>query len=327
MKYIYLLCSLFYMVNSVAQTANGTAVNSTNDEPLAFITIINKSTQEGVVANYSGAFSIKANLGKDTLEFSSNGFESLKLVAVENMEVKLSPTAIDINTVIITSNREQELREETPIGISSINTQTIEDNKPTTIDQVLNQTPGVNMVDLGNEQHTMSIRRPIDYGASYLYLEDGVPIRTSGVFNHNALLEINMANVSKIEIVRGPASSMYGSEAIGGAVNFISKKPTLNQTAGVSIQGNNIGYKRTDFYASNTIKKKFGYRLAGYYADQTNGIVEHSDFNKLALSLNMRYNISEKSELLWSNSYIDYYSDMSGSLDSTDFFDKENLVS
>ena len=76
------------------------------------------------------------------------------------------------------------------------------------------------MVDLGNEQHTMSIRQPIYYGASYLYLEDGVPVRSSGVFNHNTLLEMNMDNVNKIKIIRGPAPIIYGGEAIGGAVNF-----------------------------------------------------------------------------------------------------------
>ena len=62
------------------------------------------------------------------------------------------------------------MRKEVPVAIASINTEIIENNKPTTIDQVLNQTPGVNMVDLGNEQHTMSIRRPVDYGASYFIL-------------------------------------------------------------------------------------------------------------------------------------------------------------
>ena len=55
-------------------------------------------------------------------------------------------------------------------------------------------------------------------------LQDNIPLQSAAFFNHNALLEINIANTSKIEIIRGPASSMYGSEAIGGAVNFVSKK-------------------------------------------------------------------------------------------------------
>ena len=63
-------------------------------------------------------------------------------------------------------------------------------------------------------------------------------------------------------------------------------------------------------------------RFAGYYANQTDGLLAHSDFDKLALSFNMRYKSGKKGELLWSNAYIDYYSDMAGSLDSTDFSPK-----
>ena len=322
MKKNILICLIFGAILSRGQNVNGTAINKASGEPLPFVQVINTANNQSTFSDYSGSFSIDAVWGKDSLLFMANGYGQKTILATENVIMKLSLLPIGLNSVVISTNREQELREETPVAISSVNTETIEANKPTSIDQVLNQTPGVNMVDLGNEQHTMSIRRPIDYGASYLYLEDGIPIRTSGVFNHNALLEINMANVSRIEIVRGPASSMYGSEAIGGAVNFISKKPTLKPTAGVSVQGNNLGYKRTDFYTSSTLKKKRGFRFAGYYANQTDGLLAHSDFNKLALSANMQYNLSKKSELIWSNSLIDYYSEMGGSLDSTKFYEK-----
>ncbi|MBL56306.1 MAG: TonB-dependent receptor [Flavobacteriales bacterium] len=322
MKKNILICLIFGAILSRGQNVNGTAINKASGEPLPFVQVINTANNQSTFSDYSGSFSIDAVWGTDSLLFMANGYGQKTILATENVIMKLSLLPIGLNSVVISTNREQELREETPVAISSVNTETIEANKPTSIDQVLNQTPGVNMVDLGNEQHTMSIRRPIDYGASYLYLEDGIPIRTSGVFNHNALLEINMANVSRIEIVRGPASSMYGSEAIGGAVNFISKKPTLKPTAGVSVQGNNLGYKRTDFYTSSTLKKKRGFRIAGYYANQTDGLLAHSDFNKLALSANMQYNLSKKSELIWSNSFIDYYSEMGGSLDSTKFYEK-----
>lgn len=322
MKKNILICLIFGAIISRGQNVNGTAINKASGEPLPFVQVINTANNQSTFSDYSGSFSIDAVWGTDSLLFMANGYGQKTILANENVIMKLSLLPIGLNSVVISTNREQELREETPVAISSVNTETIEANKPTSIDQVLNQTPGVNMVDLGNEQHTMSIRRPIDYGASYLYLEDGIPIRTSGVFNHNALLEINMANVSRIEIVRGPASSMYGSEAIGGAVNFISKKPTLKPTAGVSVQGNNLGYKRTDFYTSSTSKKKLGFRFAGYYANQTDGLLAHSDFNKLALSANMQYNLSKKSELIWSNSLIDYYSEMGGSLDSTKFYEK-----
>ena len=311
-----------WTTNSIAQSVSGTVIDKESGEPIPFLMIINLQTKSGVVTDFKGSFKIEATIQKDLLKFSGLSYQEMVFIAEEIMSIKLETSVLQLGEVVISTNREQEKRTEVPVAISSIGLGTIEDNKPTTINQVLNQTPGVNMVDLGNEQHTMSIRRPIDYGASYLYLEDGIPIRTSGIFNHNALLEMNMANVNRIEIIRGPASSMYGSEAIGGAVNFISKKPMLNPSAGVSVQGNNLGYKRTDFYASSTLKKKLGIRLAGYYADQRDGTLAYTDFNKLALSLAANYYISDNTELIWSNSLVDYDSDMSGSLDSTSFYNR-----
>ncbi len=325
MKYLLLLSIMLCIVtSSIAQnTIRGTVIDQETGAPLSFVSIYNITNKTTTSTTLNGTFEIEGVVQTDSLQITYIGYEKSTVLATENTTINLSPVALSINEVIVTASREQGKRTEAPVAISVISTEQIEDNRPTTIDQVLNQTSGVYMVDLGNEQHTMSIRKPMDYGASYLYLEDGVPIRTSGVFNHNALIEINMANVGRIELIRGPASSLYGSEAIGGAVNFISKKPTVLPSGNVSIQGNTIGYKRIDLGASGTIAKKVGIQFAGYYADQSDGIIAHSDFDKLALSLDLNYYISKKTELVWSNSYVDYYSDMSGSLDSTDFYSKQ----
>ncbi|WP_236979517.1 TonB-dependent receptor domain-containing protein [Membranihabitans maritimus] len=316
-----ILILLFPILLLSQETATGVIKNHQTGEALPYAVIYNTTNDQSAISDLQGKFEIDATSGKDTLVISSLGFVNKNIVAKTSMSVALKSNTFALEEVVVSFNREQENRTNAPVAISTLSPAVISDNKPTTIDQVLNQSPGVYMVDLGNEQHTMSIRKPIDYGASYLYMEDGVPIRTSGVFNHNALIEINMANVSRIEIVRGPSSSLYGSEAIGGAVNFITQKPSVSPTAGITLQGNDIGYKRADFYASNTFEK-LGIRFSGYYADQQNGTLAHSDFNKLALSLSANYFVSEKTELNWSNSLVDYYSDMSGSLDSMDFYSK-----
>ena len=62
----------------------------------------------------------------------------------------------------------------------------------------------------------MSIRQPITTNAVYQYLEDGVPIRPVGVFNHNALNEVNLTGAGEVEVIRGPASSLYGSMPSAG---------------------------------------------------------------------------------------------------------------
>src|SRR5688500_9339736 len=148
--------------------------------------------------------------------------------AQNNQQDTVPREAKYLEEVVVTANREGVRRSLAPVAITSISSNTIKYAKATSIDQLLNKVSGVYMVNLGNEQHQMSIRQPMTTKSLFLYLDDGIPIRTSGLFNHNALLEINMASVKSIEVIKGPSSSMYGSEAIGGGVNFISQAPSAS---------------------------------------------------------------------------------------------------
>jgi outer membrane receptor for ferrienterochelin and colicin len=94
--------------------------------------------------------------------------------------------------VVISFSREAQARTETPIAISKISPKELQEAKATTLDQLVNKVSGVYMVNLGNEQHSMSIRQPLTLKSLFLYLEDGIPVRPTGVYNHNALLEMDM---------------------------------------------------------------------------------------------------------------------------------------
>jgi outer membrane receptor protein involved in Fe transport len=164
----------------------------------------------------------------------------------------------------------------------------------------------------------MSIRQPMTTKSLFLYLEDGIPVRTSGLFNHNALLELNMATVKNIEVIKGPSSSLYGSEAIGGVVNFITQAPTGIPMLKLSVQGNDIGYKRADLQTSFS-SGKLGVVLSGYYADKKNNYLEFSDFHKGTLTARIDYRFSDKTTLSNSITWLNYYSDMPGGIDSAMF--------
>ena len=139
-----------------------------------------------------------------------------------------SPVNSQLDTILVTANKLNQNRKEAPIAISILSATTLKKENVTRIDFLLNKVPGVYMPSIGNEQHMMSIRQPISLKGLYLYLEDGMPIRTSGLFSNNALIEINNTFTDHIEIIKGPASSLYGAEAIGGVVNF-SLKPLLQK--------------------------------------------------------------------------------------------------
>src|SRR4030095_14716803 len=106
-----------------------------------------------------------------------------------NVVFSLKPDARSLEQVVVSASRTAQKRSEAPVAIATISKQTMEDTKATRIDQLVNKVSGVNMVNLGNAQHQMSIRQPMTTKSLFLYLEDGIPIRTTGVYNHNALLE------------------------------------------------------------------------------------------------------------------------------------------
>ncbi|HWB92174.1 MAG TPA: TonB-dependent receptor [Puia sp.] len=272
----------------------------------------------GVATDASGNFSLRTNEDA-TLVISATGHrETTIATSGHRMAIELTPTDNRLQEVVVSGNRTAQKRTELPIAIANISKQTIQDTKPQRLDFLLNQVSGVNMINLGNEQHEMSIRQPMSTNNLFLYLEDGIPIRTSAVFNHNALLEMNLAAAKNIEIIRGPASSLYGAEAIGGVVNLITVAPPAVTEGTASIRANNQGYRRADLQIGTTIGK-LGFIASGYYANQSNGPIQYSDFHKSASTYRLDYHIDDATT--WSNSvtYVDYFSDMYGSLDSSHF--------
>ena len=108
----------------------------------------------------------------------------------------------NLTTVIISANKLKEKRINSPVAIAVLSPKMIEETKAQRIDYLLNKVSGVYMPSIGNEQHMMAIRQPISLKGLYLFLEDGMPIRTSGLYSSNALIEINTSNIHLIEILK-----------------------------------------------------------------------------------------------------------------------------
>lgn len=300
------------------RTIRGKIYDAISSEPICCATV--SDGIHTVVSNISGKFII---ITKDSsLKISCTGYTDKVVTTSENLiNIDLQPSINELGQVVVSANRTVEKRTEAPVAIAVISKQTIEDTKAQRLDFLLNKVSGVNMINLGNEQHEMSIRQPMTTNNLFLYLEDGIPIRTSAVFNHNALLEMNMTATKSIEIIKGPSSALYGAEAIAGTVNLITQAPPIFGSGYISAQMNNNGYKRTDAQIGFT-KGKIGFIASGYYANQRNGPIEYSDFHKSASTYRLDYHID--SNTIWTNSitYVDYYSDMYGSLDSAHFAQK-----
>lgn len=319
---VVVLCAVCSLSAAGQSPVTGTVMDAYSHEPVTGARIQNLRSHSGTTTLMNGTFEITATRPGDTLLVGCTGYTPLKVVAAPHLSLLIKPAMTSLGELVVSASRDIQKRTEAPVAISAISADQIRKARPVTLDQVLNQVSGVYMVDLGNEQHTMAIRQPIGYRSNFLYLEDGIPIRTIGDFNHNALLEINQADIRRIEVIKGPSSSLYGSDAVGGAVNFITKSPALVPDATLSLQGSNRGYRRADVTASNTFRHT-GVLVSGYYASQHHGYMDHSDFHKTAVTGRVRHQLGERSQLTGTATFISYHTDQNGGLDSAHFFGKD----
>jgi iron complex outermembrane receptor protein len=303
---------------------SGRVFDAATKEPLVGATVRTPDGKTGTVTNGSGAFSLSTDAPQVVV--SAIGYQPLTLTPAaggQALRVALSPSVQDLQTVVVTASREAQLRTDAPVAISKLSPTVIQDTKATLLSELINKVPGVVMLNYGNEQHGMGIRQPFGTSAYFLYLEDGIPLRPMGVFNHNALLESNPLAINSLEVVKGPASSLYGPEAVGGAINLLTKRPTSVPTLSVGLQGDQYGYRRLQFGGGGMLTAKLGAFVSGYVARQRNGWQAQSDYDKQSLNARVEYALTDRTRLTAAASYNDYDSQTSSSVDSVAYYRRE----
>ncbi len=174
---------------------------------------------------------------------------------------------IQLDEVVITATKTLRKLKEVPARISLINSRIIEVTPAQQLDDILRFTPGINV----NRSSGIYSQRPMvtlrglsgDEQSRTLVLMNGVPINTSdeGGVNWNRL---NQYDIERIEVFKGPGSSLYGNNAMGGVINLITKKPskpheifgsvsygtfnTLRQDLNIMIRGNKGYYGSVSEY-------------------------------------------------------------------------------
>lgn len=179
--------------------------------------------------------------------FSSSFFRGVLCVACARallapLSAAESPgTAVELAPVAVTGTREKAPLAETPLSLAAIRAETIRETAPLHPGQLLGQVPGVAVAVTNGEGHTTAIRQPFTTSPVYLFLEDGIPVRATGFFNHNALYEVNVPMAGGVEVVRGPGTALHGSDAIGGIVNVLSRAPVPMRHATLGGEAGDFG--------------------------------------------------------------------------------------
>ncbi len=151
---------------------------------------------------------------------------------------------IKTGDIVVTGTREKRDRNDSPESVGKIGREELQKIAPTHPAEALNRIAGVHVNNLGGEGHMTAIRQPITTSGVYLFLEDGLPTRPAGFFNHNALYEINIPQSDSLEVTKGPGSALYGSEAIGGIINSVTQPSPEDFSFSFNPEIGSYGWKR-----------------------------------------------------------------------------------
>jgi iron complex outermembrane receptor protein len=308
------------------QTLKGKVIDNETKEGLIGASIQIVGSEIGSATNIQSEFEISSKTAFDKILVSYTGYTSREVVVnTDYLIITLDPTAIELEQTIVTASRDQQDRKDAPVSTNTIQKAELNEINANFHAQILQRVASIHIADFGNEQMSISIREPLSFSRSHVViLEDGIPIGPTALTSGGDINNINLSAIRSVEILRGPTSSLYGSEAIGGTINYLLSNPTIVPTAGISLIGSDLGFKKIGFNASNTFNK-FGIAASGYWAQRRNGYRDHSDMDKMVFTLKANYLISFKTKLTAALTYFDFTTDFAGSLDSAEFYTDETF--
>lgn len=275
-------------------TITGLVTGAPEGRPLSGAAVILDGTR-GVTTGNDGRFMIdKVSAGTHSLEVRILGYttqhETVDVIdgTTSTVSLLLEEEFIDAGAVIVTANRGASRIADVPARVTLISSAAIESRPVTTVDEMLSTVPGLNVSrSFGIFSHKSSVTMRGLSGneqARVLVMIDGIPVNKSdgGSVNWNL---IDPAMVERIEVVKGPASSMYGSNAMGGAINVITRRPQDDLsgriTAGYGTFNTFSGRVRLGQNLNPGSDRGFYYLLNGFYR-QSDGYITQSEFDRAA---------------------------------------------
>jgi len=299
-KILFILFALMLGTSSRADNVGNLHTNligkitDTHGEPMIGVTVYFPELKTGAVTNNLGNYKID-NLPKRTLlvQIAALGYkliaESIDLKTSKTKDFVLTESVVEINEVVVTGQSGATQMIKMPTSVSVLTQKELQQHSSTNLIDAISSQPGISQITTGS-----GISKPVIRGLGYnrvVVLNDGV--RQEGQqWGDEHGIEMDENEVSRVEILKGPASLMYGSDAMAGVINFFSA-PILSQgkmklNALANYQTNNglmayslnfAGHKKALVW-----DVRYSNKQAHAYQNKQDGYVYNSGFRENALS-------------------------------------------
>ena len=232
MAYRFLILSLVLLTSSFLFGQKVHIYNIDNLKPIPEVFIIDHHFKFSIIGDENGIVDFSGFKETDTLIFQHPSYNRLvttyKEVISSNKTVYLTRSAIDLKSVTVTANKRKQLESEVPNMIVPISSKDIEFSNSQTVADVLNNTGEVFI-----QKSQLGGGSPMIRGFSanrVLIVVDGIRMNNAIFRSGNVqnIISIDPNSVSAAEVIYGPGSVIYGSDALGGVMSFATSKPELS---------------------------------------------------------------------------------------------------
>lgn len=221
------IVAISVLMGQQTYSVSGRILSVDDESPIAGASILVVNTTLGVSSDAEGKFFLKNIPPKrKQLQISAVGYKTITVnisdFQLDNVVIFLHPSPILTQAVVVTANKRPQSLEEIPVSMSIMDAQAFEQRNTVALDDALRYVPGVNF-----QQWQINIRASSGYsrgvGSRVSLLVDGVPL-LAGDTGEIAFEAVPVFQIDRVEVVKGAGSTLYGSGALGGVVNVLTKE-------------------------------------------------------------------------------------------------------
>lgn len=280
-KVFYVIVMLLMIIKVNGQiNITGKVINSQSD-PITNASIHLLNTQVNLLSNGEGSFNIKnVKAGKYIIQLSAIGYATIaKEIEVKEknnnaFNFQLQNSLVQLEAVTVTAEKKEELLQNTPASVTAISSKQVEEFRLWNSKDLTAIVPNLYSGNSGDGRNVTSIR-----GITTTSYDPAVATYIDGVNQFSLDTYIpQLADVERIEVLRGPQGTLYGRNAMGGVINIITKQPTNSTHGFVEL---NIGNYNQQRYSAGIrtalVKDKLFFGASGvfskrngYYSNQFN---------------------------------------------------------
>ena len=248
-----LLLMLLYVSDAFSQaqrsegTLSGYVLDKKSEERLPAVTVFVKGTTRGTSSRSDGTFEVK-NIpeGKQVIVAQYVGYKpqeiNINIAAGKDHPIhfELEEDMFNLEQVVVTGTRTPHFVKNVPIRTEVVTSQSLRTKNAQNIFEALEAVPGLR-VENQCQSCNFSMVRMQGLGAEHTQVQiNGQPIY-SGLASVYGLEQIGTGDVDRIEVVKGAGSALYGSSAVAGAINIITREPSAIPSISADVQFGNYG--------------------------------------------------------------------------------------